>query len=223
MVKVDKKELQKLKEMVEGRQDVNACVALYLKQRPASCDCIASRDEIEEWIKVCKGDGDRYVEEAIRLEDMLKENPGYGYFHRFDDKPITFRWLRDHLGMGEDPQKTTNLLIFLQNGNVVRIRDNNEFERFTTIMLKRGLTPLLRGWKDSYPATVHNLRRQRDDPLFPPMGEEMIKSGQWDGKTLYAECQLGKESIGIYPYTVRATVEWYEKEPMSVDDIDVEI
>ena len=223
MVKVDKKELQKLKEMVEARQDVNACVALYLKLRPNACSCVASRNEIEKWIEDQRGDGDRYVEEVVRLENMLKENPGYGYFHRFDDKPIAFRWLRDHLGMEPDPWKTVNLLTFLQNDNVVRIRDNNEFERFTTIMLKHGLTPLLKGWKDTYPATVRNLRRQRDDPLFPPMGEEMIKSGQWDGKTLYAECQLGKESIEIYPYTVRATVEWYEKEPMSVDDIDVEI
>ena len=119
--------------------------------------------------------------------------------------------------------KTVNLLTFLQNGNVVRIRDNDEFNRFRTIMLKRGLTPLLRGWKDSYPATVSNLKWQRRDPLFSPQGLEMIKSGEWDGKTLYAECQIGKESIGVYRYTVRATVEWYGVEPMSVDDIDVEI
>lgn len=115
--------------------------------------------------------------------------------------------------------KIVNLLTFLQNGNVVRIRNNEEFNRFRSIMLKHGLTPLLKGWKDTYPATVANLRRQRRDPLFPPQGEAMVKSGEWDGTTLYAECQIGKESIGIYPYTVRATVEWYGTEPMSVDDI----
>ena len=51
-------------------------------------------------------------------------------------------------------------------------------------------------------------------------GDRLIKSTEWDGKTLYAECQIGKESIAIYPYTVRATVEWYGVEPMSVNDID---
>lgn len=220
MKNASQEKLQKLKAMVETRQDLNACVALYLTLHPDVCSYVESRDDIEKWIEKLKGDDDRYSEEVDRLEGLLKENPEYDYFPRYNDKPITFRWLRDHLGMGEDPQKTINLLTFLQNGNVVRIRDNNEFNRFKIIMLRRGLTSLMRGWKDSYPATIANLKWQRADPLFSPQGLEMIKSGEWDGKTLYAECQLGKESIGVYRYTVRATVEWYGVEPMSVDDID---
>lgn len=118
-----------------------------------------------------------------------------------------------------------NLLKFLQNGNVVRIRNNEEFERFLSVMHHYGLLSLVPCGTlktQTYQATVANLRRQRRDLLFPPQGETMIQSGQWDGKTLYAECQIGKESIGIYPYTVRATVEWYGTEPMSVNDIDWE-
>ena len=109
--------------------------------------------------------------------------------------------------------KTTNLLKFLQNWNVVRIRDGGEFNRFKSIMQRHGLTPLVKGWPQTYlgqilQTVVHN------------GGDQLIKNQEWDGDTLYAECQIGKESIGIYPYTVRATVEWYGTEPMSVDDID---
>ena len=46
-----------------------------------------------------------------------------------------------------------------------------------------------------------------------------VRYPDWDGKTLYAECQIGKESIGIYPYSVRATVEWYGRDPLTVSDI----
>lgn len=109
--------------------------------------------------------------------------------------------------------KVTNLLKFLQNENVVRIRSNEEFNQFGAIMLRHGLTPLLRGWKDHYPKQVSQTAKSNQ-------GAQLLKSGEWDGKTFYAECQNGKESIAIYPYTVRATVEWYGTEPMSVDDID---
>ena len=109
--------------------------------------------------------------------------------------------------------KTVNLLTFLQNGNVVRIRNNEEFNRFRSIILRHGLTPLLKGWADSYPVQIfQTIKFNR--------GDRLIKSTEWDGKTLYAECQIGKESIAIDPYTVRATVEWYGVEPMSVNDID---
>lgn len=107
-----------------------------------------------------------------------------------------------------------NLLKFLQNGNVVRIRNNEEFNRFRYIMLHHGLTNLLKGWSQTYPAQVFHIKFNGSDNL--------IKSAEWDGKTLYAECQIGKESIGIYPYTERGTVEWYGTEPMSVNDIDWE-
>lgn len=110
--------------------------------------------------------------------------------------------------------KVTNLLKFLQNGNVVRIRSNEEFNQFGSVMLRHGLTPLLRGWEDHYPKQVSQTAKSNQ-------GGQLLKSGEWDGKTFYAECQIGKESIAIYPYTVRATVEWYGTEPMSVEDIDL--
>ena len=103
-----------------------------------------------------------------------------------------------------------NLLKFLQNGNVVVIKDGDEFEWFFHILRRHGLlelAPLGTSKSQSYQAAVSLYRM---DPGVP----------DWDGKTLYAECQIGKESIGIYPYTTRATVEWYGIEPMSVADID---
>lgn len=221
MKNASQKEIQKLKAMIEAKEDITACVALYLDLHEDTD--VMHRDIVENEIEALRAGDEENNMEAGRLELMLKDNPRITYFDYYNERPITFKWLRDRLGMGEDPQKTINLLTFLQGGNIIRIRDNNDFNRFRAIMLRHGLTSLLRGWKDTYPATIANLKWQRADPLFSPQGLEMIKSGEWDGKTLYAECQLGKESIGVYRYTVRATVEWYETEPMSVDDIDVEI
>lgn len=109
--------------------------------------------------------------------------------------------------------KTVNFLSFLQNGNVVRIRDDNEYTEFLHVLSIHRLDSLLTPRKGLYESVIKLYKLPQNASKYP----------DWDGKTLYAECQLGKESIGIYPYTVRATVEWYEKEPMSVDDIDVEI
>ena len=106
--------------------------------------------------------------------------------------------------------KTVNLLTFLQNGNVVRIRDEKEFNRFASFMAKRGLGSLLSPRRMDYKGIVELYK----------LPQNVFKHPDWDGKTLYAECQNGKESIGIYPYTARATAEWYGVEPMSVDDID---
>ena len=106
-----------------------------------------------------------------------------------------------------------NLLMFLQNGNVVRIRDNEEYNRFGQILFRHGLHDLVPRNADSYPAEIFGIIKFNH-------GDRLLREGEWDGKTLYAECQIRKGSIGIYPYTVRATVEWYGTEPMSVDDID---
>lgn len=209
MDNVSQKATQKLKEMVGAKKDLTACVALYLNLHQDACTCVESRDEIEKWIENHRGDD---AESVDRLEEMLRENPGYSYFHRFDDKPITFKWLRDHLGMGPDPQKTINLLTFLQNGNVVRIRDEKEYIAFISFMAKRGLGSLLAPRKALYGDII----------ALYKLPQNVFKYPDWDGATLYAECQNGKESISIYPYTVRATVEWYGTEPMSVDDIDEE-
>ena len=211
MDKIPQEELQKLKEMVEAGQDVNACVALYLNLRPNANTCVASRDEIAKWIESHRKDNDlALIADIFRLESMVKENPEYGYFHRYDYKPITFKWLRDHLGMRPDPQKTTNLLTFLQNGNVIRIRSACEYATFIAIMAKHELSPLLAPRKALYEDIIKLYK----------LPQNIFKHPDWDGTTLYAECQNGKESIALYPYTVRATVEWYGTEPMSVDDID---
>lgn len=111
------------------------------------------------------------------------------------------------------PKRLVNLLTFLQNGNVVRIKDNDEYNRFGQILFRHGLSTLVPRNADSYPAEIFQIIKFNH-------GDRLLREGEWDGKTLYAECQIGKESIGIYPYTVRATVEWYGKEPLSVDDID---
>lgn len=209
MNNVSQTKLQKLKEMVEAKKDLTACVALYLNLHKNAYTCVESRDEIEKWIENHRGDD---AETVDRLESMLKENPGYGYFHRFNDKPITFKWLRDHLGMGADPQKATNLLTFFRNGNVIRIRDDNEYAAFVSLMTRHGLGSLLAPRKALYEDVIKLYK----------LPQNVFKHPGWDGKTLYAECQNGKESIAIYPYTARATVEWYGVEPMSVDDIDEE-
>ena len=107
-----------------------------------------------------------------------------------------------------------NLLKFLQNGNVVVIKDGDEFEWFLHILHRHGLLELVPCGtlkNQTYQATVAGYRRD------PRIGG--LRPG-WDGKTLYAECQIGKESIGIYPYDAKAVVLWYGVEPMSVADID---
>lgn len=107
-----------------------------------------------------------------------------------------------------------NLLAFLQNANVVRIDDNDEYEWFVHELAKHGLLELIPGKTlETYPAILARLRR--DDRAASPG----VRYPDWDGKTLYAECQIGKESIGIYPYSVRATVEWYGRDPLTVSDI----
>ena len=177
------------------------------------------RDVVENEVEALRAGDDENNMEAGRLELMLRDNPHTTYFDYYEEEPITIDWLRKRLGMGRDPQKAVNLLRFLQNMNVVRIRNNDEFERFLSAMQSHGLLSLVPCGTlktQTYVATVATFAKLRGQ-----MGErELIKSGHWDGTTLYAECQIGKESIGIYPYTDGATVEWYGVEPMSVDDID---
>ena len=207
------KEIQKLKAMIEAKEDITACVALYLDLYEDTD--VMHHDIVENEIEALRAGNEENNMEAGRLELMLRDNPEITYFDYYEEKPITFKWLRDRLQMGADPKKAINLLTFLQNGNVIRIRNNEEFNRFGTIMLRHGITPLVKGWAQTYPAQIFQAIKFNG-------GDRLIKSTEWDGKTFYAECQIGKESIGIYPYTVRATVEWYGIEPMSVDDIDGE-
>ena len=102
-----------------------------------------------------------------------------------------------------------NLLAFLQNSNVVQIRDQREFDRFVARVKGAGFGELLPHVGDDFRAICQFYQKAR-----------LPGARDWDGKTLYAECQIGKESIGIYPCTAQATVGWYGVEPMSVDDID---
>ena len=213
MKNASQKEIQKLKAMIEAKEDITACVALYLDLYEDTD--VMHHDIVENEIEALRAGNEENNMEAGRLELMLRDNPEITYFDYYEEKPITFKWLRDRLQMGADPKKAINLLTFLQNGNVIRIRNNEEFNRFGTIMLRHGITPLVKGWAQTYPAQIFQAIKFNG-------GDRLIKSTEWDGKTFYAECQIGKESIGIYPYTVRATVEWYGIEPMSVDDIDGE-
>lgn len=98
------------------------------------------------------------------------------------------------------------LLIFLQEGNVVRIDNETEYVKFTRFLTNLGFEDILLRGKDSYDDTIRlfNLPYNKEEG--------------WDGKTLYAECQIGKESIGFYPYTSKV-YDWYGVEPMSVDDV----
>ena len=207
---MEKTTKEKLKKMVDAKQDLNACIALY--QQLYQDSGISSRDELEEEAEALRHGGDAEGMEATRIEILLKDHPERGYFIRFIDEPITFKWLRDRLGMGPDPRKAANLLTFLQNGNVIRIRDASEYAAFIRLMATHGLGSLLAPRKALYEDVIKLYK----------LPQNVFKHPGWDGKTLYAECQNGKESIGIYPYTVRATVEWYGVEPMSVDDVDEE-
>ena len=213
MKNASQEQIQKLKAMIKAKEDITACVALYLDLYEDTD--VMHRDIVENEIEALRAGDEENNMEAGRLELMLRDNPQITYFDYYEEKPISFKWLRDRLEMGTDPQKAINLLKFFQNGNIIRIRNNEEFNRFGEIMLHHGLTPLVKGWAQSYPDQVFQTIKFNG-------GDRLIKSTEWDGKTFYAECQIGKEAIGIYPYTVRATVEWYGAEPMSIDDIDWE-
>lgn len=114
----------------------------------------------------------------------------------------------------ETVYKLTNLLAFLQNANVVLIRDEAEYNRFVRALEHHCLSRLLPS-KDGSPLSYRELLF-----LFVGTPQNSAPFSDWDGKALYAECQIGKEAIGIYPYDTRTTVEWYGTEPMDVDDID---
>lgn len=210
MKDTSQKAIQKLKEMIKAKKDITACVALYFDLYEDTD--VMHRDIVENEIEALRAGNEENNMEAGRLELMLRDNPRITYFDYYEEKPITFKWLRDRLQMGTDPQKATNLLTFLQNGNVVRIRDDKEFDRFASLMTKLGLGSLLAPRRMGYKEVIKLYK----------LPQNVFKYPDWDEKTLCAECQIGKESIGIYPYTVRATVEWYGVEPMSVDDIDGE-
>ena len=211
MKDTSKKECQRLKAMIEAGEDVTSCVALYLDLYEDTD--VMHRDIVENEVEALRAGDEENNMEAGRLELMLRDNPDATYFDYYEEEPITIEWLRVRLGMGKDPKKAVNLLKFLQNWNIIRIRDNEEFNRFGYIMLRHGLSSLMKGWAQTYPAQVFQTVKFNK-------GDRLIETTEWDGKTFYAECQIGKESIGIYPYTYRATVEWYGAEPMSVDDID---
>ena len=200
-------QLQKLKEMIKAKEDITACVALYLDLYEDTD--VMHRDVVENEIEELRNGNDENNMEAGRLELLLKDNPQTTYFDYYTEQPITFRWLWDRLRMDEDPQRDINFLSFLQNGNVVRIRDDNEYTAFLYVLAIHRLGSLLTPRKALYEDVIKLYKLPQNAPKYPG----------WDGKTLYAECQIGKESIAIYPYSVRATVEWYGTEPMSVDDV----
>ena len=100
------------------------------------------------------------------------------------------------------------VLIFFQTGNVVQINNESEYVKFIRVMTNLGRKGLLPSRKYSYEEMIrlYNLPHNRS------------KHPNWDGKTLYAEFQPDKESIGFYPYTPDV-YDWYGVEPLSVNDI----
>lgn len=105
-------------------------------------------------------------------------------------------------------------LDFLQNRNVVVIHDGDEYQWFVQALCRYNMLELLPGKTlESYPTIVSRFKR---DNLVASPG---VRYPGWDGRTLYAECQIGKESIGIYPYTRKTVVEWYGEEPYAVEDV----
>lgn len=104
-----------------------------------------------------------------------------------------------------------NLLAFLQNANVIVLRTQEEYERFLDAMARHGIPGLV--GREPYRDLIR-LFEEANSAAGP--GRKFL---DWDGNTLYAECQIGKGSIGIYPYSAEATVEWYGTEPMRIDDI----
>lgn len=110
---------------------------------------------------------------------------------------------------GMTAAKAAKFLSFLQNGNVVVIRDEEGLFRFELLLKDAGLLSLLPRIGDSLRAICH---------FFGKSGGKVNHPG-WDGRTVYAECQIGKESIGIYPYDARAVTAWYGSDPLEVDDI----
>lgn len=105
--------------------------------------------------------------------------------------------------------KAANLLKFLQNENVVRINNESEYAIFRRTMIKHGLGTLVLPREATY----------EDVLKLYNLPHNVYKHPGWDGMTLYAECQNGKEAIAIYPYTRKATEEWYGMETISVSDI----
>lgn len=110
---------------------------------------------------------------------------------------------------GMTAAKAANFLSFLQNGNVVVIRDEEGLLRFELLLKDAGLLCLLPRIGDSLRAICH---------FFDKSGGRIRHPG-WDGQTVYAECQIGKEGIGLYPYDARAVTAWYGSDPLEVDDI----
>lgn len=110
---------------------------------------------------------------------------------------------------GMTAAKAAKFLSFLQNGNVVVIRDEEGLLRFELLLKDAGLLCLLPRIGDSLRAICH---------LFGKPGYRIRYPG-WDGRTVYAECQIGKGSIGLYPYDAKAVTAWYGSDPIEVDDI----
>ena len=108
-----------------------------------------------------------------------------------------------------DREKVVNMLAFLQNSNVVAIRSDEEFKKFVGVIQAHGFSALI-----PWPAAGKGYDDYVADSL-----KRAARFPGWDGKTLFAECQIGMESIGIYPYTEETTEQWYGIEPFTVDDI----
>lgn len=102
-------------------------------------------------------------------------------------------------------EQQLNLLRFLQNKNVVVIRDERDYERFRWVLASHGLEDLA--------AFDIEYRERR---IMYAMSSS---HPGWDGKALCAECRVGRDEIEIVPYDEKAAVKWYGIDPYSVDDI----
>lgn len=110
--------------------------------------------------------------------------------------------------------KQTAFLGFLQNSSVIIIKDFKDYNSLDKRLNEAGLGSLQpnRGLgvlqNYMYILSVYDLPQNK------------AKNSKWDGKTLYAECQIGKEQISYYPYDdPKGLEDWYGVKPLSVSDI----
>lgn len=110
--------------------------------------------------------------------------------------------------------KETAFLGFLQNSNVIIIKDFKDFYDLDKRINEAGLGGLqphkgLGVLQDyMYLINLYGLPQNKSHHIG------------WDGQTLYAECQIGKEQISYYPYDdPKALEDWYGVKPLSVSEI----
>ena len=102
--------------------------------------------------------------------------------------------------------KLIRTLDFLQGANAILIENREEFDKFIEILSNHRLEGLVGSFWDTYEKAIHLLEVNRRLYLT------------WDGVRIYAECQVGKQSIAFGGYT-SAVDDWYGDRPYSIKEI----